>query len=233
MIDRLQSPTPEPLIPPLAETPASRPRREGLASLRRRVRSLEGRLIPWRFAAYALACALIGAVWVLCSHASLDGSYVSSLIGRHLPSGETTAATYWLRLYLSSLPAMLLLSVAALSYVSGAVAAVVLGLRALGDGAVLALLALMMGGRVGVPDGLSVGTLLGGFATRSILSLTVYVLTATYAKRAASAVAKWRDETDRQSRARLLVGYTAAVLFGCLVLASVDAAYTLLVFRYA
>lgn len=232
MIDRLQSPTPDPLLLPLDDAPTSRRGWKGLASLRRRVRSMENRLIPWRYAAYALVCALIGAVWMLCFRSSLDGGYVLSVISRHLPNGETVAATYWLRLYLSSLPAMLLLAVAALSYVSGAVAAVVLGLRALGDGSVLALLALMRRGAVGIPDGLSVGTLFGGFAVRSIISLTVYVLAATYAKRAAYAVASMRDETDRMIRCKMLVAYTAAVLFGCLVVASVDAAYTYLVFRY-
>ena len=235
MLDRLQSPTPDPLTSSLETPRASGERRrwEALLSLRRRARSLENWLIPWKYAAYVLACALVGAVWVLCAHASLDEAYVSTVIGSHLPSGETAAATYWLRLYLSSLPAMLLLSIAALSYISGAVAAVVLGLRAVGDGAVISLLALMARGSVGAPDGLAVGMLLSGFAVRSVISLTVYVLAATCARRAAGAVASSRDNRDRQARIRLLFGYTAAVLFGCLMLASVDAVYTFLVFRYA
>ena len=237
MLHRLQSPTPDPLAPSLEIPRASGERRrwEALLSLRRRARSLENRLIPRKYAAYALACALVGAVWVLCSRASLDGAYVSTVMGSHLPNGETAAATYWLRLYLSSLslPSMLLLSIAALSYISGAVAAVVLGLRAVGDGAVISLLALMARGSVGAPDGASVGVLLSGFAVRSVISLTVYVLAATCARRAAGAVASLRDNRDRQARIRLLLGYTAVMLFGCLVLASVDAIYTFLVFRYA
>lgn len=127
-------------------------------------RRLSRRLYPWRLGLITVTTALLGGLVAAECLPLLPAETVTALLGEHLPGAEDTPFTYWFGLSLATVWPLCLLSLAGLTYFSGAITLGVIGIHTMAEGSVLSLLLQLRQGRLPIPAEMDAHPLLWVYA---------------------------------------------------------------------